>query len=45
MNTTAIRWPMFSSVFFSILEAPRLSRLTETAGPSWVLGWNEASVS
>ena len=45
MNTTAMRWPMFSSVFFSIFAAPRASRLTDTAGPSWVFGWNEASVS
>ena len=45
MNTTAIKWPRFSWVFLSILAAPRLSRLTDTAGPSWVFGWNEASVS
>ena len=45
MNTTAIKWPMFSWVFFNIFEAPRLSRLTDTAGPSWVFGWKDASVS
>ena len=38
MKTTAMRWPMFSSVFFSIFAAPRASRLTDTAGPSWVFG-------
>ena len=32
MNTTAIRWPRFSWVFFSIFAAPRLSNPTDTAG-------------
>ncbi len=45
MNTTAIKWPRFSWVFFSIFAAPRLSRPTDTAGPSWVFGWKVASVS
>jgi hypothetical protein len=36
---------MFSCVFFSIFAAPRLSSPTDTAAPSCVFGWNEASVS